>query len=189
MSCSLCHRGVHLILAYSWTRPGILVAGKGRGMFLFLLFLHFHSCSSFFPVPLFHLFYYFFYLFSPFLWGWRVVKSQTLSINQLIHKKYVLGTHEKCLREALLMSTCTNNICFLWRNISKKPYTGLSSSVGWVSNWWLGGCGFDPHRVGNILSWRLIMKYFLQSVSPFRWFKKGSHQFLVKECTQYWLTP
>ena len=24
-------------------------------MFLFLLFLHFHSCSSFFPVPLFHL--------------------------------------------------------------------------------------------------------------------------------------
>ena len=46
-----------------------LVAGKGRGgMFLFLLFLHFHSCSSFFTVPLFHLFYYLFYLFSPFLW-------------------------------------------------------------------------------------------------------------------------
>ena len=49
---SLCHRGVQLILAYSWARPAILVAGKGRGgMFLFLLFLHFHSCSSFFPVP------------------------------------------------------------------------------------------------------------------------------------------
>ena len=46
-------RGIQLILAYSWTRPAILVAGKGRGgMFLFLLFLHFHSCSSFFPVPL-----------------------------------------------------------------------------------------------------------------------------------------
>ena len=43
----------------------ILVADKGRGgMFLFLLFLHFHSCFSFFPVPLFHLK----YLFSPFLW-------------------------------------------------------------------------------------------------------------------------
>ena len=55
-----------MILAYSWTRPAILVAGKGRrGMFLFLLFLHFHSCSSVFSVPLFHLFY---YLFSPFLW-------------------------------------------------------------------------------------------------------------------------
>ena len=69
MSCILCHRGVQLILAYSWARPAILVAGKGREvMFLFLLFLHFHSCSSFFPVPLFHLFCYLFCLFSPFLW-------------------------------------------------------------------------------------------------------------------------
>ena len=54
--CILHHWGVQLILAYSWARPAILVVGKGRGgMFLFLLFLHFHSCSSFFPVPLFHL--------------------------------------------------------------------------------------------------------------------------------------
>ena len=67
--CILHHRGVQLILAYSWARPAILLAGKGRGgMFLFLLFLHFHSCSSFFPVPLFHLLYCLFYLFSPFLW-------------------------------------------------------------------------------------------------------------------------
>ena len=44
-------RGVQLILAYSWARPAIFVAGKGRGDFFFL-FLHFHSCSSFFPVPL-----------------------------------------------------------------------------------------------------------------------------------------
>ena len=69
VSCIVCHRGVQLILAYSWARPAILVAGKGREvMFLFLLFLHFHSCSSFFPVPLFHLFCYLFCLFSPFLW-------------------------------------------------------------------------------------------------------------------------
>ena len=67
--CILHHWGVRLILAYSWARPAILVVGKGRGgMFLFLLFLHFHSCSSFFPVPLFHLLYSLFYLFSPFLW-------------------------------------------------------------------------------------------------------------------------
>ena len=67
--CILHHWGVQLILAYSWARPAILVVGKGRGgMFLFLLFLHFHSCSSFFPVPLFHLLYCLFYLFSPFLW-------------------------------------------------------------------------------------------------------------------------
>ena len=67
--CILHHWGVQLILAYSWARPAILVVGKCRGgMFLFLLFLHVHSCSSFFPVPLFHLLYSLFYLFSPFLW-------------------------------------------------------------------------------------------------------------------------
>ena len=33
--CILYHRGVQLILAYSWARPAILVVGKGRGgMFL-----------------------------------------------------------------------------------------------------------------------------------------------------------
>ena len=65
VSCIFCNRGVQLILAYSWARPAILVAGKGREvMFLFLLFLHFHSCSSFFPVPLFHLFCYLICLFS-----------------------------------------------------------------------------------------------------------------------------
>ena len=30
------------------------------------------------------------------------------------------------------------------------------------------------------------MKYFLRSFSPFRCFKKGSCQFLAKECAQYW---
>ena len=35
MACILHHWGVQLILAYSWARPAILVAGKGRGgMFL-----------------------------------------------------------------------------------------------------------------------------------------------------------
>ena len=48
--------------------------------------------------------------------------------------------------------------------------------------------GSAPAEVGNILSWRLIMKYFLQSFSPFCWFKKGRRQFLAKECAQYWLT-
>ena len=48
--CILCHRGVQLILAYSWARPAIIVAGNGREvMFLFLLFLHFHSVFLFLP--------------------------------------------------------------------------------------------------------------------------------------------
>ena len=46
--------------------------------------------------------------------------------------------------------------------------------------------GSTPAEVGNILSWRLIVKYFLRSFSPFRWFKKGSCQFLAKECARYW---
>ena len=81
----LCHRGVQLILAYSWARPAILVAGKGRGgMFLFLLFLQFHSCSSFFPVPLFHRFDYLFYHSSPFLWETTQNDPQGLTHNQIL---------------------------------------------------------------------------------------------------------
>ena len=51
MSCILSHWGVQLILAYSWARLAVLVAGKIRGgMFLFLLFLSFHSCSFLSPL-------------------------------------------------------------------------------------------------------------------------------------------
>ena len=47
VSCILCHRGVQLILAYSWARPAILVAGKGTGgCFYFFCFF------TFIPVPL-----------------------------------------------------------------------------------------------------------------------------------------
>ena len=51
-------------LQFSWARPTILVAGKGRGV-VFIYSLSFWS--SFFPVPLFYLLYYLLYLFSPFL--------------------------------------------------------------------------------------------------------------------------
>ena len=40
--------------------------------------------------------------------------------------------------------------------------------------------GSSPNKVGNILSWRLIMKYFLWSFSPFCWFKKGNCHFWQK---------
>ena len=43
VSCILRHRGVQLILAYSWAKPAILVAGKGRVVFCFFTFI---------PVPL-----------------------------------------------------------------------------------------------------------------------------------------
>ena len=70
VACILHHWGVQLILDYIWARAAVLVAGKDRGglffFFVFFLFLHFHSCSSFFPVPLYHFFYHLFYLFHPF---------------------------------------------------------------------------------------------------------------------------
>ena len=47
MSFILCHWGVQLIMAYSWARPAILVASKGRGgCFYFFCFF------TFIPVPL-----------------------------------------------------------------------------------------------------------------------------------------
>ena len=52
----------------------------------------------------------------------------------------------------------------------KKVIAGLGGSVPCLSDWWSGSCWFNPRRVGNILSWRLIMKYFLRSFSPFCWF-------------------
>ena len=36
VSCILHHQGVQLILAYSWARPVVLAAGKGRGGNVFI---------------------------------------------------------------------------------------------------------------------------------------------------------
>ena len=54
-------------------------------------------------------------------------------------------------------------------NINKfsPNLASLGGSVGWSSDWESGGCRFNPRQVGNILSCRLIMKYFLWSFSPF----------------------
>ena len=43
--------------------------------------------------------------------------------------------------------------------------------------------GLIPVEVGNILSWRLIMKYFLRSFSPFLCFKKGRSVSGERMCT------
>ena len=92
VSCSFCHWGTLVILAYSWARCAALAAGKGRGwMLLFLLFLHFLSFPSFFTIPLFHLIYYLFYLFTLSLgddtkWPTRVdVSLNTNTINHLFY--------------------------------------------------------------------------------------------------------
>ena len=109
--CIVCHRGVQLILAYSWAKPAILIAGKGRGgMFLFLQFLHFQSCSSlslsFISSTI--------SFFLPFSWrwykithkGWRVVSLNLNTINSP-PKHSAVGTRKKYLREVQM--TITHN--------------------------------------------------------------------------------
>ena len=44
---------------------------------------------------------------------------------------------------------------------------GLGGSVGCASTGDQEVAGSTPAEVGNILSWRSIMKYFLRSFSPF----------------------
>ena len=64
------------------------------------------------------------------------------------------------------------------------PRSRPCGSVGCASNWWSGGNGFDTPWVLQHSFWRLIMKYLLGSFFPFFWLKKGSCQFLVKECEE-----
>ena len=45
MLCILRHRGVQLILAYNWARPASLVAGNGRGIFIYF-FCSFTFCRT-----------------------------------------------------------------------------------------------------------------------------------------------
>ena len=52
------------------------------------------------------------------------------------------------------------------KNEFESSKADLSGSVGCASDWRPGGRRFDPAKVGNILSWRLVVKYFLRSFSP-----------------------
>ena len=83
--CVLHHQGDQLILAYSWTRPAIFVAGKGRGGMFFYFFCFF----TLIPASLSSLSLFFIFLLSllsllPFSGrrhkmthkSWRVVKPQ-----------------------------------------------------------------------------------------------------------------
>ena len=58
---------------------------------------------------------------------------------------------------------------------------GVKPATSWSS---VGGCGFDPTGSATFFRGVLITKYFLLSFSHFHWFKKGSCQFLMKECAQ-----
>ena len=58
----------------------------------------------------------------------------------------------------------------------RLPLTQLPASVAQLDARPTGDqevAGSTPAEVGNILSWRLIMKYFLRSFSPFRFIQEG----------------
>ena len=86
VSCILRHWDVQLILAYSWARPAILVAGKGRGgnVFFFFFFFFFFLFFVVFFSSISSLSFLFLFSFIPFSGrrykmthkGWGVVKPQ-----------------------------------------------------------------------------------------------------------------
>ena len=72
----------------------------------------------------------------------------------------------------------------LWKLVcSKWIEPGLGGSVGCAVWRDQEVTGSTPAEVGNILSWRLIWKYFLWSFFPFHWFKKGSSFSGKRMCT------
>ena len=54
--------------------------------------------------------------------------------------------------------------------------SSLGGSVGYMFDWWSGGCGFDSCLVGQQSNFEIDILCC--------WFKKGICQFLEKECAQ-----
>ena len=83
------------------------------------------------------------------------------------------------------------------RGMREQTFLMLLFSFGLLTTWLQYNATWPIIVVGTNISvsidtnWfkpNFTRKYFLRSFSPFRWFKKGSCQFLAKECAQYWLT-
>ena len=67
-------------------------------------------------------------------------------------------------------------------------YSSLAGSVGCASDWRSGGCGLDPRRVGNILSWRFDHEIFSTIILCLPLIREGQLLVSGKKCAQYWLT-
>ena len=121
----------------------------------------------------------------------RVVPERSLTEKKVYTHTYTDTVREKTKIIYALYTLYTGGIIKI-RLSGSVPLTdhfhctlcqaGLCGSVGCVSDWKSGGHRFDPRRVWQHS--RFIMKYFLQSFSPFCWFKDGSCQSLAKKCSQ-----
>ena len=78
---------------------------------------------------------------------------------------WAVKPQHKQLSGAMNMKRDDDDLLF-WHYISHIKTMQRPGSDGCTSDWRSWGCGFYPHQVGNILSWRLIMRYFLQSFLP-----------------------
>ena len=105
-----------------------------------------------------------------------------VSTIQLLKLLLLISLSSSSLRLCPLVGLSLENVNLVNFYLLRPFYlAGLGSSVGCQSTGDQEGVS-SRLRSGNILSLRLIMKSFLWSFSPFRWFKKGSCQLLAKEC-------
>ena len=91
----------------------------------------------------------------------------------------------------LCVCLSVGNFCFKWRLLQNRwtEFKIISQAqLDALSDWSPGGRGFNPRRGQQHSFMEIDHEIFLRSFSPIRWFKKGSCQFLAKECAQYWLT-
>ena len=138
-----------------WLPVGQGLLSKGRGgMHLFLLFLHSHSCSSFFPVPLSSPLLSLLYLFSLSLGDDTKYPTR---VDVSLNPNTIKNQHNVCW--SCLPLHISGN--FFFQMYSFTLFALLGGSVRCVSDWWSGSCGFDPHRLATFFCGDLIMKYFL----------------------------
>ena len=86
-----------------------------------------------------------------------------------------------------VMSHFDNKMCFFHISVSctfirHEPASRAQLDARPTSNQEVAGS--TPAGSARFFRGDLILKYFLRSISPFRWFKKGSCHFLGKECAQ-----
>ena len=83
----------------------------------------------------------------------------------------VLNTPEIALETFLFIKLSTGNdrSLILYKHV--RP--ALVAQLDAPSDWRPGVAGSTPIEVGNILSWRLIMKYYLRSFFPLPLIQEG----------------
>ena len=119
-------------------------------------------------------------------WFWKVLHQNKWLVKHFTPRLY---------SQLILCTPLKERICSHWEHMPKDRFShgaahisfvlekrSLYNAVASASDCRSRGCRFES-QLGHITLERLIMKTFLWSFSPFRWFKKGSCQLLVKVCT------